>query len=358
LSGDPGRIALAMRLRKGMQMTLTRRHLITGMAALFPIACVARPGLTSSQRIGGIDRIDAARDALIDPDAPIELLGTGYGWAEGPVWVEDGGYLLFTDVPGNRIWRWTPGQGAPVPFLDPSGPSPVPAGIREGGANGLTLDREGRLLMAGSGARAIERLDLTTRTRTVLADRFEGRKFNSCNDLIQGRDGSIFFTDPPYGLAEGDQSPLKEQSANGVYRLAPDGLVSRIDASLKRPNGIALSPDQRTLYVTQSDPDVPELYAYARQPDGGFGGRRVLGNFRAGVVAGKPGLPDGLKVASSGHLFMTGPGGVLVLAPDGRHLGTISTGKAIANCALAPDGWLYLTSSNMLARVRTRARPA
>lgn len=339
-------------------MTLTRRHLIAGIAALVPAACVARPMPAQDTRIGTINRMDPGLDAVIDPDAAIEVLGTGYGWAEGPVWVPDGGYLLFTDVPGNRIWRWTPEAGAPVPFLDPSGPSPIPAGVREAGANGLTLDRQGRLLMAGSGTRAIERLDLKTRTRTILADRFDGKRFNSCNDLIEGRDGSIYFTDPPYGLADGDQSPLKEQPANGVYRLAPDGSVSRIDATVKRPNGIALSPDQRTLYVTQSDPDMPELYAYARQADGSFGERRVLGNFRAGVAAGQPGLPDGMKVAATGHLFMTGPGGVLVLAPDGRHLGTIGTGKAIANCALAPDGWLYLTSSDMVARVRTRVRPA
>ncbi|WP_448659599.1 SMP-30/gluconolactonase/LRE family protein [Sphingomonas sp. CJ99] len=337
-------------------MHITRRTLIAAAAAL-PMAGRASAALAA--RVGRIDRLDPGLDAIVDADAPIEVLGTGYRWAEGPVWVPSGGYLLFTDVPGNVIWQWRPGGGAPVRFLDPSGPSPIPAGVREAGANGLTLDRQGRLLMAGSGSRSIERMDLATRERTVLASRFDGRPFNSPNDLVEASDGSIYFTDPPYGLADGDGSPMKAHQFNGVFRLDPDGQVTLVEGRLFRPNGIALSPDERIVYVTQSDGTSPSLFAYDRLPDGSIANRRaVLTGLRERIAAGEPGLPDGLKVASDGTLFVTGPGGVLVVTPGGEHLGTIRTGKPIANCTLAPDGWLYLTSQDMLARVRTRARPA
>jgi gluconolactonase len=307
---------------------------------------------------GGVHAESPALDALVDRDAAVERLGEGFGWAEGPVWIADGGYLLFTDVPGNRIHRWAPGEGVSV-FLEPSGiPRAEAAGFREPGANGLIPGPAGTILMADHGHRAIARLDLATRQRTLLATRFQGRRFNSPNDLVRARSGAIYFTDPPYGLEGLDASPLREQPHNGVYRLDPDGNVTLIDASLSFPNGIALSPDQRTLYVANSDPARAIWIAYALDESGGVAGRRVFADVTAEVGEARPGLPDGLAIDEHGNLFATGPGGVIIFAPDGRRLGRIGTGKAIANCAFGgEDGrTLFLASHDMLARVRTRTR--
>lgn len=330
----------------------TRRAALAGLAVL-PLA----PGLARAETVGRITRFDAGLDAVVDVGTPIEVLGTGYTWSEGPVWVKDGGYLLFSDVPANVCYRWKQGEGV-TRFLEPSGlAGPVPAGIREAGANGLAIDTQGRLIMADSGSRAIFALDLATKKKTPLADRFEGKRFNSCNDVAIRRDGTIYFTDPPYGLAEGDASPLKELAFNGVFRRTPDGTVHLVDKGLKRPNGVALSPDQRTLYVAMSDEARPEILAYALDGQGATtGAPRVFHDFRAALARKLPGLPDGLKVDKAGRVFATGPGGVYVLSPEGKALGLIATGKATANCAFGEDGrTLFLTSHDTLARVRLKS---
>ncbi|UYY58254.1 SMP-30/gluconolactonase/LRE family protein [Sphingomonas sp. S2-65] len=300
-----------------------------------------------------VQRFDPELDRIVSVDAKLEVIASGYRWTEGPAWVRDGDYLLFSDVPANVVHRWSRASGA-SPFLSPSGlAGPIPASIREAGSNGLVIDGRGRLVMADSGTRAIARVDLKTKRKTILADRYQGKRFNSCNDLVIARSGAIYFTDPPYGLTEGDASPLKEMKANGVYRLNPDGSVVQIDGSLTRPNGVGLSPDQRTLYIAQSDEQHPVILAYALDPAGLPQGSRVLADFRSGVDAKLPGLPDGMKVGASGHLFASGPGGIHILAPDGRRLGLISTGKAIANCCFGEDGrTLFLTSSDSVARIR------
>ncbi|CAA9536772.1 MAG: Gluconolactonase [uncultured Sphingomonadaceae bacterium] len=330
---------------------MNRRDFLAGLAA-----GAALPALAASlRRIGEVRRLDPALDAIIDRNAPVEVLGEGYGWAEGPVWVGRGGFLLFTDVPGNRIWRWSPAAGVGL-FMEPSGlAGPVPAGVNEAGANGLALDARGRLLMADSGSRAIARVDLATRAKTILADRVGGKRFNSPNDLVVARSGAIYFTDPPYGLKGIQASPLREMAMQGVYRLDPDGRVSVIDDGLSLPNGIALSPDGRTLYVSMSDKDRPEILAYALDRAGRATGSRVFHDMRPHM--GRPGLPDGMDVAASGHLFATGPGGVHVLAPGGKLLGVVSTGKPIANCCLGENGRsLFMTSHDTLARVRLAQR--
>lgn len=327
---------------------VTRRTVLAGASALL-VAGAARA--TSG---GTITRFDPELDRLVDPASPIEVIATGYRWAEGPVWVARGGYLLFSDVPANTVHRWTRGKGA-APFLQPSGlAGPVPAGIREAGANGLAIDHSGALIMADSGTRAIARVDLATRRKTILADRYEGKRFNSCNDVAIARDGAIYFTDPPYGLADGDTSPLKELPFNGVYRLSPTGLVTLIDRRLRRPNGIALSPRGDRLYVACSDEEAPEIRAYDLAADGAARGPgRRLVDFSGEYARGLPGLPDGLKVARTGHLFASGPGGIYVIAPDGRKLGLIAVGKAIANCAFGEDGdTLFMTASDRVLRLR------
>lgn len=306
---------------------------------------------------GRVHADSPALAALITPGARIEKLAEGFTWAEGPVWVRGGGYLLFSDVPENRMHRWSAADGVSV-FLEPSGyDGPDPSAFREPGCNGLIPGPDGTILMCDHGNRAVARLDLASKQKTFLATHFEGRPFNSPNDLVLARDGSIWFTDPPYGLAGVNASPLKEQPVNGVYRLHPDGRVELVVADMSFPNGILLSPDERTLYVANSDPDHAVVRAFALGEDGTAAGYEVFADMTELYRQGMPGLPDGMAADKAGNLFVTGPGGVHVFSPGGARLGRIDTGRAVANCAFGEDGrTLFLASSHMLARIRTRTR--
>ena len=326
--------------------------------ALAGCSTAAAPPAAAPERIGAIHRVVPGLDALIASDAPVERLADGFGWAEGPVWIpENGGYLLFTDVPGNRIHRWSSADGASI-FLEPSGLARDVSGFREPGANGLIRGPGANILLADHGNRAIASLDLATRRKTMLATHFQGRRFSSPNDLVRAADGAIYFTDPPYGLEGLNDSPLKEQPHNGVYRLDPDGSIALIDDSLSFPNGIILSPDGQTLYVANSDPELAIWVAYTLDAEGGVAGRRIFADATAEVGEARPGLPDGMAVDVQGNLFATGPGGVIVFAPDGTRLGRIETGTAVANCTFggADGSTLFLASHDMLARVATRTR--
>jgi gluconolactonase len=330
------------------------KRLILAAAAFLSVA--AGPARPAYEHVGHIERLAPGLDALIDPRAPIEKLADGFTWSEGPAWVRrGGGYLLFSDVPANRMHRWSERGGVSV-FLAPSGlAGPVPPSLREAGSNGLIPGPGNTILMADSGSRTIARLDLSTRQKTVLAERYRGHRFNSPNDLVLARSGAIYFTDPPYGLAGIDQSPLKEQPVNGVYRLDPDGTVSLIDGALTFPNGIALSPDGRTLYVSNSDPHRAIWMAYRLDARGNAVSRRVFADVTGQVAQDRPGLPDGMAIDRGGNLFASAPGGIVVISPAGHILGRIETGTAIANCTFGGDGrTLYMTSNHILARVRTR----
>jgi gluconolactonase len=309
------------------------------------------------ERIGRIHRLSPGLDALIDPEAPIEKLAEGFVWSEGPVWIAEGNFLLFSDVPGNKMYRWSEADGLSV-FLDPSGyDGPDPSAFAEPGSNGLIRGPGNTILMCDHGNRAVACLDLETREKTFLATHFEGRRFNSPNDLVLASDGSIYFTDPTYGLAGRNASPLREQPHNGIYRLYPDGRVALIEAGMTFPNGILLSPDERTLYVSNSHPKQAIWRAYDLDAEGKATGSRVFSDVTSMAGASMPGLPDGMAIDVDGNLFATGPGGVLIFAPDGALLGRIETGTAIANCAFGEDGsTLFLASHHMLARVRTRTR--
>ena len=307
---------------------------------------------------GSIHRSSPEMGDLIPANALIEVLATGFTWSEGPVWIKGGGYLLFSDVPANRIHRWTRARGATL-FLHPSGGT-ITAGFREPGSNGLKPGGSGFILLADQGNRTIARLDLKTRAKKPLARRFGGKRFNSPNDLVVGTDGSIWFTDPPYGLEGIDASPLKEQPVNGVYRIKSDGQIALVESGLRFPNGIAFSPDGRTLYVSNSDPARAVILAYDVAADGALSRRHIFSDMTALVAKGLPGLPDGMTVDERGNLWATGPGGVHIFGPDGRKLGVISTGAAISNCTFGgPDGHtLFMTSGNTLAAVRTNVRGA
>ena len=309
------------------------------------------------ETIGLIHRYSSALDRLIDPAAEIELLTSGFIWSEGPAWIADGGYLLLSDVPANKMYRWSETEGISV-FLDPSGyDGPNPSAFREPGSNGLIPGPDGSLLMCDHGNRAVARLDLATKNKTFLATLFEGRKFNSPNDLVLAPDGAIYFTDPPYGLEGLNESPIKEQPHNGVYRLAPDGRVTLVDAGMSFPNGILLSPDGRTLFVANSDPKEALWIAFSLDMAGRATSRRVFADVTDMVGESRPGLPDGMAIDEAGNLWATGPGGVLIFSGEGVLLGRIDTGSAIANCAFGEDGsTLFLTAHDRLARVRTRTR--
>jgi gluconolactonase len=287
----------------------------------------------------------------------VRIVADGFTWAEGPVWLADKSYLVLSDVPKNRMYQWVPGTSAASIFLEPSGGREV-KGFREPGSNGLKPGVAGTLLLADQGNRAIAILDLASKTKRILADRFEGKRLNSPNDLVVGPDGAIWFTDPPYGLEGIEDSPLKEQAANRVYRLAPDGHLTAIESELRFPNGIAFSPDGRTLYVSNSDPKKAVILAWNVSPAGRVSGRRVFADMTPLAAKGWPGLPDGMTVDERGDLWATGPGGVHVFTPQGRELGLISTGAAVSNCTFGgPDGrMLFMTSTHELASVRTNLR--
>jgi gluconolactonase len=295
--------------------------------------------------------------ALIPPETPVEKLAQGFTWSEGPVWIKEGGYLLFSDVPANRMYRWSEADGLSV-FLEPSGyDGEEPWLFREPGSNGLIPGPPGTILMADHGNRAVARLDLATRRKTFLATHYQGKRFNSPNDLVCGPDGSIWFTDPPYGLQGLNESPSKEQPVNGVYRLHPDGGIDLVIDDMTFPNGILLSPDARTLYVANSDRERPVVLAFALDAGGGIADQQVLADFTPLTPHSLPGLPDGMAIDVAGNLFVTGPGGVHIFSAGGAHLGRIDTGAAVANCAFGEDGrTLFLASSDILARVRTRTR--
>jgi gluconolactonase len=307
---------------------------------------------------GHVERNDPAIDALVSPDAKVEVIGSGFAWSEGPVWRRQGNYLLFSDIPNNTIYRWKEGEGLSV-FLRPSGYAGDDPFGAELGSNASTLDLGGRLVIADQGNRRVVRLNEAGFTKTVLADRYEGRRLNSPNDLVYRSNGDLYFTDPPYGLKGQNSSPNKELGFNGVYRLDTRGKLDLIIPDLTFPNGVAFSPDERILYIQVSDPKNAVWMAYDVMADGTVARGRVFFDANALVRAGRKGLPDGMKVDRKGNIFGGGPGGVLVISPDGRHLGTIVTGEVTSNCAFGDDGsTLYMTADHYVMRIRLRTKGA
>jgi len=303
-----------------------------------------------------IERLAPEFDALIPAAAQIEKLAEGFNWSEGPTWFQ--GSVVFSDVPENIIYQWKPGQTAATIFMKPSGMLTPREGFREQGSNGLAVDAQGRLIICQHGERRLARVEKDG-SQTALVDGFEGKRFNSPNDLALRRNGDIYFTDPPYGLAGGNKSPLKELAWNGVYRLAADGKVSLLVKDLTFPNGIALSPDEKTLYVAISDGAAPRVMAYDVQADGSVANGRVFFDAKPLAAQGRKGSPDGMKVDAKGNIFTTGPGGVLVISPEGKHLGSVLTNQATGNCAWGDDGGtLYITADMFLVRVKTATKGA
>jgi gluconolactonase len=307
-------------------------------------------------RLGTIERLDPRFDALVPKDAQVDRIAQGFDWAEGPVWMKDwpdGPALLFSDVPLNTVFLWRPGTFGAKVALKPSGYTGQTPRTGEPGSNGLVRDPQGRLVLMQHGDRRVARLEPNSEFKT-LADRYDGKRFNSPNDGCYDSTGNFYFTDPPYGLEKGVDDPARELDFQGVYRIAKDGKLSLLTKEMSRPNGIALSPDEKTLYVANSDPQKAIWMAFPLKDEGTLGPGRVFADVTQ--LVGRPekkGLPDGMKVDARGNLFATGPGGVLVFAPDGTHLGTFATGEATANCGWGDDGsTLYITADMYLGRVK------
>jgi gluconolactonase len=303
---------------------------------------------------------------MVPPGAKVEQVATGFNkWTEGPVWIP-AGYLLFAEIPGNSILKWTPGGGASV-FLHPSGYLGTdPYAGPEPGSNGMTLDARGRLTVAGHARRNVWRLEaMDPRARiTVLADTYGGKRLSSPNDLVYKSDGSLYFTDPPYGLpTQSDDDPAKELHVNGVYRV-PGALSQKPGAppareklqllvkDLPRPNGIAFSPDEKWLYVNNTAPKKLWM-RYRVKADGSLADGTV---FYDATSDNSPGAPDGMKVDKSGNVYSAGPGGVWIFSPEGKHLGTIRVPEVVGNLAWGDaDGKsLYITASTSVYRIRLK----
>ena len=325
----------------------------------------------SSGVIGTIERLDPRLDTLLATDATMEKLAEGFDWSEGPVWDREEKCLFFSDVPQNVVYRWDEAKGL-TEHLRPSGYTGAAPRGGEPGSNGLTIDPWGNLVLCQHGDRRVavyEPLAVNpppesrASVHSVMglknvADRFEGKRFNSPNDLCFDNKHHLCFTDPPYGLPKNIDDPTKELPFQGVYRVSPQREVALLTKELSRPNGLAFSPDYKTLYVANSDPDKPIIMAYPYRDDGTLGEGRIF--FDAAKLAAdknNKGLPDGLKVDTQGNLWATGPGGVLIIGPDGKHLGTLRTGVNTANCAWGDDGsTLYVTADMYLVRIKTKAK--
>ena len=343
-------------------LTSRNTHFLT---AAFLICAMFSPSMCADQYsvsaelerpTGSVEILDDAALSLLDPSAEIRIRADGFKWTEGPLWIEDGGFLLFSDIPSNVIHRYEPGVGTRV-YLENSGATGLNFADSKQGSNGLLLDAQGRLIVFQQGDRRVAAMDAPLNEPravfTTLAGTFKGKRLNSPNDGVYHSDGSLYFTDPPYGLEKGLDDEGKELPFQGIYRLSPGGSLQLLDDSTRYPNGIALSLDETTLYVALSDPAKPQWLAYDIQANGTVANKRVLFDASDTIgVESEKGLPDGMAVHTSGTIFATGPGGVWVFTPEGKVLAKIRTGKATANCSLSADEkTLFMTAHDTLMTV-------
>ncbi len=322
--------------------------------AVLALAAAAKPP-HSYPALGRVVREDPRLDAVLANDARLEVVASGFAWAEGPVWDGNSGGLFFSDIPRNSIFHWSMESGAEL-WMKPSGFTGIGEYSPEPGSNGLLLDAKGRLILMEHGDRRVALWE-AGRGKVTLVDNFEGKRLNSPNDGALKSNGDLYFTDPPYGLPKKADDPSRELDFCGVYRYS-HGKLTLLTKDLSRPNGIAFSPDEKTLYVANSDPEHAVWMSYPVKADGTLGAGRVFVDVTA-MVAQFPGLPDGMKVDRDGNLWAAGPGGIHIIAPDGTRLGRIETGEATSNCAWGDDGsTLYVTADMYLCRIRTKTHGA
>jgi gluconolactonase len=297
--------------------------------------------------VGTIVRLDPAFDSLVSKDAVIEKVGTGFSFTEGPLWRPEG-VVWFSDVTGNVLRSISPTGDVRVLAEKAGGETTAPPGSFVG-PNGMISDKDGFVLLCQHTNRRIVRVakDLTM---TPYLEKFEGKRFNSPNDLVYKSDGALYFTDPPYGLLKQDEDPAKELKFNGVFRYA-NGKLTAVIKDLSRPNGLAFSPDEKTLYVANSDEKNRIWMRYDVAADGSVSNGKVFADVTAEKEAG---LPDGFKVDTNGNIWTSGPAGIWVFSPDGKHLGTLKTPETPANCNWGNDGkTLYITAVTGVYRIKT-----
>ncbi len=299
---------------------------------------------------------------IIDVNATAQVIGRGYNWAEGPVWIADRHTLIFSDVPENKIFQWKEGDSAKV-YLMPSGyTGTLPRG-GEIGSNGLALDNKGRLLLCQSGNRQVARMEgnLTSPVPkyTSLAGRYKGKKFNSPNDLITDRKGNIYFTDPVYGLSGGANDPERELKFEGVYKIDVNGKLSLLIDSISRPNGLALSPAEDILYLASSDKGKPAWYAYHLNKDGDIisGGVLLDATLLRKTATIKQG-PDGFKIDKFGNIFSAGPDGINIISPEGARIGLIKIpGRSSSNCVFnETKDVLFVTADDIVLKINLQPK--
>jgi gluconolactonase len=321
------------------------------------LSCNVQEDKETKRTIGSIERFDDELNQIIAENTEIEVIAEGFEWSEGPLWISGGNFLIFSDIPPNRVYMWSQQDSLSI-YLEPSGYTGNEKRNGEPGSNGLLLSPDGALVLCQHGDRRVAVMNASLNDPKpeyeTLAGDYEGKRLNSPNDACYHSNGDLYFTDPPYGLEGNVNDHAKEIEFQGVYRLTAEGQVNLLTDELSRPNGIAFSPDEKKLYVANSDPEKAIWMVYDVLTDGNIGEGRVF--FDATSMVGKEkGLPDGLKVNKEGYIFATGPGGVWIFNPEGKHLGTIKTTQATANCAFdAEEKTLYITADMFLLRVNLK----
>lgn len=310
----------------------------------------------ASVTAGSIEIFDQEALKFIDSDTQVSIRGDGFTWIEGPTWIEDGQYLIFSDIPMNRIMKYDPKSGVSL-YMDNPGYLDYAPGRTGGGSNGLLVNKNNQLVLMQQGARQISIMDAPVTAPkhkfitqvTHLGD----KRLNSPNDLVEHSSGSIYFTDPTYGLNTTEPDRMQQLSFSGIYRLDQDGTLTVQDKEATFPNGIGLSPDEKTLYVAVSDKHDQHWLAYDVNSQGDLENKRRFfdANHLAGTEGHKGGA-DGLSVHSSGVLFATGPGGVYLLTPEAKLLAIIHTGENTSNCTLTTnEDYLFITADDFLMSV-------
>jgi gluconolactonase len=334
--------------------------LILFSASVYGIPSLSMAAQTQQASLPYIEIMDQRALEVVNPDAPFTLLGEGYSWSEGPLWIAEHDFLLFSDVPQNTIYKFKQGEGVTV-YLKPSGATGIHATDSEQGANGLLLNADGELVIMQHGDRRVAKMQAPVASPqsvfTTLSADFDQKRLNSPNDGIFHSNGDLYFTDPPYGLKDGRKDKNKQLAFDGIYRLSASGKLTLEDASVDYPNGIVLTNDESKVIVAASDRTAAKWYQYDVQENGGLANKRVF--YDASDLVGKPGeqgLPDGMAVHSKGYVFATGPGGVFLFTESGELLAKIRTGKATANCALSADELtLYMTAHDTLISISLNA---
>lgn len=341
----------------------TKGHIIYKITgSLLILGSIVISGLLSCQTqknntMGSIERIDPALDDILNQNATTEIIADGFTWSEGPLWIEKEKMLLFSDIPPNTIYKWTPEKGKEV-YLTPSGYTGDKPRGGEIGSNGLILNLEGELVLCQHGDRRIARMNAPLKAPspnfTTIADNYNGLAFDSPNDAVIRSNGDIYFTDPPYGLEKYVDDSTKAAPYQGVYRVSPDGKVDLLVDSISRPNGIGFLPGEQTLLVANSESENAVWYAYDLAPDNKLTNSRIWYDATEAAKTDKGG-PDGFKVDKNGNVFATGPGGIWIFDSKAKLLGKIRIPVQVSNCALADnDSTLYITASMYVLKVKLR----